>query len=159
MNLTAPNKIQKLELSHHESHNRNKKLAGYHVFLTRFIVDLRCLSYTEKEKIVSDEKLRGTTAALLVTSPIRSRSPPNPSLPLSGSFEPEDSDTDSDLFLGDPLFAGPCTSSDPLFAGPVGGAWTPSNSHGKIRRQRLRRKGSGSGGDRCEFQVEAGGVL
>ena len=123
MNLTAPNKIKKLELSHHESHNRNKKLAGYHVFLTRFIVDLRCLSYTEKEKIVSDEKLRGTTAALLVTSPIRSRSPPNPSLPLSGSFEPEDSDTDSDtdLFLGDPLFAGPCTSSDPLFAGPVGG--------------------------------------
>ena len=127
MNLTTPYKIKKLSLSHHESHNRNKKLAGYHVFLSRFIVDLRCMTLAEKEKIVTDEKLRGTTAALLVPSSIRSRSPPNPSLPLSGSFEAEDSDTDSDtdLFLGDSLFAGPCTSSDPLFAGPVGGGVDP----------------------------------
>ena len=82
------------------------------------------MTLAEKEKIVTDEKLRGTTAALLVPSSIRSRSPPNPSLPLSGSFEADDSgmDSDTDLFLGDPLFDGPaCTSIDPLFSGPVGG--------------------------------------
>ena len=99
MNLTTPYKIKKLSLSHHESHNRNKKLVGYHVFLSRFIVDLRCMTLAEKEKIVTDEKLRGTTAALLVPSSIRSRSPPNPSLPLLGSFKPKDSDTDSDMDL------------------------------------------------------------
>ena len=107
MNLIAPDEIKNLELSQSETHNRNKNLAGYHVFLTRFIADLRRLSYTEKEKIVSDEKIRGTTAALLVTSSNRSRASPNTSLALPSPGKPISEDADTNSFP-DPLFAGPC---------------------------------------------------
>ena len=109
MNLTTPDEIKNLELSQRESHNRNKNLAGYHIYLVRFIADLRLLSYIEKEKIVTDEKLRGTTAKLLVTSPIRMRAPSNPFLAV-----PSWGKEDAESLPGDPLFAIP----NSLFAGP-----------------------------------------
>ena len=75
INLTTPNKIKNLELTQQENYNWNKNLKRYHVFLVRFITDLRDLTFIEKEKIVTDEKLFGTTPELLVTSPIRARAP------------------------------------------------------------------------------------
>ena len=81
------------------------------MYLVRFIADLRLLSFSEKEKIVTDENIRGTTAELLVSSRIRTRAPPNPFLAAVPSRGKEDAES---LPGGDPLFAIP----NSLFAGP-----------------------------------------
>ena len=112
MNSKTVNDIKDLELSQREKSNRNKNLAGYHVYLVRFIADLRRLSYTEKEKIVTDENIRGTTAELLVSSRTRTRAPPNPFLAAVPSRGKEDAESlpsvDRPLFvIPNPLFAGP----------------------------------------------------
>ena len=109
MNLTTPDKIKNLELSQHESYNRNKNLAGYHVYLVQFITDLRHLNYIEKEKIVTDKKLCGTTAELLVTSPIRTRAPSNSFLavPSRGKEDAESLSCDPLFSIANSLFAGP----------------------------------------------------
>ena len=100
MNLTTPNEIKHLELSQREANNRNKNLAGYHVYLVRFIADLRLLSFSEKEKIVTGKKIRGTTAELLVTSPICTRAPSNPFLAV-----PSWGKEDAESLPGDLLFS------------------------------------------------------
>ena len=108
---------QNLGLSQHESHNRNKNLVGYHVYLVWFIADLRHLSYIEKEKIVTNEKLHGTTAELLVTSLIRTRAPSNPFLAV-----PSQGKEDVESLPGDPLFAIPNSLCAGSGRGPL---WIP----------------------------------
>ena len=107
MNLTTPEEIKNLQLTRQENYNQKKTLKGYHVFLVRFIADLRNLTYLAKEKIVTDEKLCVTTLELRVTTPIRSRAPTNTlfAAPIWGVM------MGSDSLPCNPLFAGPAWAS------------------------------------------------
>ena len=62
MNSTTPAQIRTLTITEREKCNRKKNIKGYHVFLVRFIVDLKRMSVKEKTKLLIDEKLRSATA-------------------------------------------------------------------------------------------------
>ena len=58
MNSTTPAQIKTVTITERVKCNRKKNIKGYHVFLVRFIVDLKIMSVTEKTKLLIDEKLR-----------------------------------------------------------------------------------------------------
>ena len=71
MNSTTPAQIRTLTITEREKCNRKKNIKGYHVFLVRFIVDLKRMSVKEKTKLLIDEKLRSCSDEHLATATTR----------------------------------------------------------------------------------------
>ena len=64
MDLTHPDDIKRLELTEEEKRSRNRKMNGWMVFFSRFVVDLRKIPYESLKELVVAENLRGGNAAL-----------------------------------------------------------------------------------------------
>ena len=63
MNLADPDDILRLDLNENEKVSRNRKKKGWNVFYSRYVLDLKRLSYEDLKKLVTTENLRGVHEA------------------------------------------------------------------------------------------------
>ena len=63
MNLADPDDILRLDLNENEKVSRNRKKKGWNVFYSRYVLDLKRLSYENLKKLVTTENLRGVLEA------------------------------------------------------------------------------------------------